>query len=134
LEIPTIQGLLGEGDEFFTCGDAEDSMIFVLSAILQFDCTRVPKRSKKRSVKQINYERRNKDQSAKRFNQRRAFGRGDANELETTYEVSPKSTGKSLSEKSRFPLCSADLVVEAAAHLLPGIPVHWIKEGKGGIT
>jgi hypothetical protein len=82
LEIPTLQGLLGEGDEFFTCGNAEDSMIFVLSAILQLDCTRGPERSKKRSVKQMNYERHVKDESAKRFYQRRAFGRGECQRAE----------------------------------------------------
>ena len=45
LKVPTLLGLLAERDELFTRGNAEDSVVFVLSTILQLDCAREPNRS-----------------------------------------------------------------------------------------
>lgn len=45
MKIPTLLCLLAEGNELFTRGNAEDSMVFVLSTILQLDCTCEPNRA-----------------------------------------------------------------------------------------
>jgi len=89
LKVPTLLGLLTESDELFTRGNAEDSMIFVLSAILQLDCAREPNRSEKRPTEPMNCEMRDDDRSANDTTRKNSMEEG-RHRVETTHQVSPK--------------------------------------------